>query len=137
MNKLVCILFALTFLTTNIHIVNAGDDDWRRFGEAAAIYLGVRALTGWDPIKPIIEYPRNHRHRQSVSYGDPNISLIQSEPCNKISAYPCEQELDARHAGVARADPVREEVGPSGGGIGETSLDDAPRDVIGVQHGGG
>ena len=67
-----------------------GDKEWRRFGEAAAIIWGVRALTGWDPLGEIIDYPRRRIvHKKEMTYQKPTYVYIQNQPRNdKISAFP-------------------------------------------------
>ena len=88
------ILYSLV-LTNN---GEASDKEWRRFGEAAAVYLGVRALTGWDPVGNIVEYPRNRlRQRKEVVYKQPVGVYLQENRCNRISAFPCNHSGNHSH----------------------------------------
>ena len=82
------ILAVFTFCFVNTS--QAGDDEWRRFGEAAAILWGVRALTGWDPVGDIVDYPRRRLARErKVIYQKPTNVIVQYPPkSDRISAYP-------------------------------------------------
>ena len=84
---LVIVTIQTSFLVNNSI---AGDKEWRRFGEAAAVLMGIRALTGWDPVGYVVDYPRRHlkRHKEVV-YRQPTNVYIQTSPRdNKISAFP-------------------------------------------------
>ena len=83
------IVMVLTMVPTSTSL--AGDKEWRRFGEAAAILWTVRALTGWDPIGEIAEYPRKRILRdKEVVYRKPtNVHIhYNTNRDDKISAFP-------------------------------------------------
>ncbi len=92
-------LTVILFMNTS-RVTYAGDSEWRSFGETAAVLFGIRALTGWDPVGEILDYPRNRILRRSAPtyhYQD----VISCEPtvvrCTKISAYPCQHPLHGSH----------------------------------------
>ncbi len=91
MKKLVGGILTSILVFGNANMSVAGDDEWRTFGEAAAIMLGVRALTGWDPVGDIIDYPRHrlrHRHRHTdYHYVAPHYYEQRNCRSNRISAY--------------------------------------------------
>ena len=93
MNARLLVLSAVFILSTigPNDSLYAGDKEWRRFGEAAAILWGVRALTGWDPVGHIVDYPRRHtEYRTGRSHQKPINVHIHYPPKSdeRISAFP-------------------------------------------------
>ena len=109
MNYKIGFLFALVILHQSLcSNIWAGDKDWRRFGEASAIYLGVRALTGWDPVESIIDYPGKRHHRiRDIANDEPIAMYMGTNRCKKISARRCDltsrngENIHAHHEIIA------------------------------------